>query len=151
MARSTKWQSEIYGLSTVNKSLVNNLRVVDPEAKRIKITCAVAEEEEYIKDDQRYDAEKYKVKRRGGKQPRGLKKKPNIKWLDRNTGAYYPYLMRDTNYDFIIVHVLFLANGPLNLGDFHPEAKFKAKVHSPSCILGLLELHLSCPEVKHTR
>ena len=37
---ATKWQFDTYGLSTVNKSLVNNLRVVDPEGKKIKITCA---------------------------------------------------------------------------------------------------------------
>ena len=42
---TTKWQFDTYGLSTVNKSLVNNLRVVDPEGKKIKITCAVVEEE----------------------------------------------------------------------------------------------------------
>ena len=48
---ATKWQFDAYGLSTVNKSLVNNLRVVDPEGKKIKITCAVVEEEKNIKDD----------------------------------------------------------------------------------------------------
>ena len=37
---ATKWQFETYGLSTVNKSLVNNLRIVDPEGNKIKITCA---------------------------------------------------------------------------------------------------------------
>ena len=28
---AVKWQFDTYGLSTVNKSLVNNLRMVDPE------------------------------------------------------------------------------------------------------------------------
>ena len=79
---AAKWQVDTYGLSTVNKSLVNNLRVVDPEGKKIKITCAVVEEEKNIKDDQKGDAEEYKVKLKGAKQPRGLKKKPNIQWLD---------------------------------------------------------------------
>ena len=27
---ATKWQFDTYGLSTINKSLVNNLRLVDP-------------------------------------------------------------------------------------------------------------------------
>ena len=125
---ATKWQFDAYGLSTVNKSLVNNLRVVDPEGKKIKITCAVVEEEKNIKDDQRKDAEKYKVKLRGGKQPRGVKKKPNIKWLDRNTGAYYMDLLRKDSYDFIIGHVPYLANGCLNLRDLYPEAEPIPKV-----------------------
>ena len=42
---ASRWQFDRYGLSTVNKSLVNNLRLVDPERKTIKIACAVVEEE----------------------------------------------------------------------------------------------------------
>ena len=86
---ATKWQFDTYGLSTVNKSLVNNLRVVDPEGKKIKITCAVVEEDEKIESYQKEDAAKYKVQLRGAKRPRGPKKKPRIKWLENNTAAYY--------------------------------------------------------------
>ena len=125
---ATKWQFDAYGLSTVNKSLVNNLRVVDPEGKKIKITCAVVEEDKNIKDDQRKDAEKYKVKLRGGMQPRGPKEKPDIKWLDRNTGAYYMDLLRKDSYNFIIGHVPYLANGCLNLRDLYPETEPQPKV-----------------------
>ena len=114
---ATKWQFDTYGLSTVNKSLVNNLRVVDPEAKKIKITCVVLEEEKNIREDQREDAAKYKVELRGGKQPRGPKERPNIKWLGSSAVAYYLDLMRGTNFDFIIGHVPYLANGCLNLRD----------------------------------
>ena len=85
---ATKWQFDTYGLSTVNKSLINNLRVVDPEGKKIKITCAVVEEDTKIQDDQREDAAKYKVQLKGGKQPRGPKEKPNITWLDRHTATH---------------------------------------------------------------
>ena len=34
----TRWQFDTYGLSTINKSLVNNRRLIDPEGKSIKIT-----------------------------------------------------------------------------------------------------------------
>ena len=125
---ATKWQFNTYGLSTVNKSLVNNLRVVDPEGKKIKITCAVVEEEKNIKDDQREDANKYKVKLKGAKQPRGPKERTNIKWLDNSTAAYYQDLVRGNRYDFIIGHVPYLANGPLNIRDFYPESVDKPKV-----------------------
>ena len=125
---ATKWQFDTYGLSTVNKSLVNNLRVVDPEGKKIKITCAVVEEEKNIKDDQREDANKYKVKLKGAKQPRGPKERTNIKWLDNSTAAYYQDLVRGNRYDFIIGHVPYLANGPLNIRDFYPESEDKPKV-----------------------
>ena len=124
---ATKWQFDTYGLSTVNKCLVNNLRVIDPEGKKIKITCAVVEEE-HITEDERKDAEKYKVKLKGAKQPRGRKKRPSIEWLDEFTGAYYLDLVREQNYDFIIGHVPYLANGSLNLRDLSPSTPGKPKV-----------------------
>ena len=116
---ASKWQFDTYGLSTVNKSLVNNLRVVDPEGKKIKIICAVVEEQKNIKEDQREDAVKFKVKLKGAKQPRGLKEKPNIKWLDSSATTYYLDTLRKNSYDFIIGHVPYLANGPLNIRDFY--------------------------------
>ena len=125
---ATKWQFDTYGLSNVNKSLVNNLRVVDPEGKKIEITCAVVEDEKNIKDDQREDAEKYKVELRKGKPPRGAKKEPSIEWLDQNIAAYYPDLLRNNSYDFIIGHAPYLANGCLNLRDLYNAAENRPKV-----------------------
>ena len=125
---TTKWQFDAYGLSTVNKSLVNNLRVVDPEGENIKITCAVVEEEGHITDDERKAAEKYKVKLVGAKQPRGRKKRPTVEWLDESTGAYYLDLVRTSTYNFIIGHVPYLANGSLNLRDLSPTTAQKPKV-----------------------
>ena len=123
-----KWQFDTYGLSTVNKSLVNNLRVVDPEGKKIKITCAVVEEEGKIENYEKKDAEKYKVELRGGKQPIGSQKKPNLEWLDQNITAYYPDLFKNNSYDFIIGHIPYLANGPLNFRELHPEVEHKPKI-----------------------
>ena len=126
---ATKWQFDTYGLSTVNKSLVNNLRVVDPEGEKIKITCAVVEEEEKIGSLQKEDAEKYKVTLKGAKQPRGpKKKKANIKWLDRYTGTYFLDLVRENSFDFIIGHVPYLANGAFNLRDIYAATQNKPKI-----------------------
>ena len=107
---ATKWQFDTYGLSTVNKSLVNNLRVADPTGRKIKIICAVVEEDRKIQSDQREDAAKYNVELRGAKQPRGSKKKPCIEWLDHNIAAYYPDLLKNNGYNFIIGHAPYLAN-----------------------------------------
>ena len=115
----TKWQFDTYGLSTINKSLVNNLRLVDPEGQIIKITCAVVEEEGKINQTDLEDAEKYKVELRGAKRPRGKKKhsKPEIQWLDEDAAKYYRHLVKDHHYDFIIGHAPYSANGCLNLKD----------------------------------
>ena len=129
---ASRWQFDTYGLSTVNKSLVNNLRVVDPEAKKIKITCAVVDDDGKIKAEDLRDAGKHEVELKGAKRPRGSKKgmKPKLHWLDENTGAYYLHLIQDQNYDFIIGHAPFLANGCFNLKDF-----YKDKNHSPNTVL----------------
>ena len=113
---ASRWQFDTFGLSTINKSLVNSLRLVDPGNKAIKITCAVVEEEGEIKQvDVKY-AEKSGVILRGAKRPMSKKreKKPKLKWLDEYVGAYY-YHFLDQNYDFIIGHAPYLANGCFNL------------------------------------
>ena len=128
---ATRWQFDTYGLSTINKSLVNNLRLVDPEGKTIKITCAVVEEEGKIKDEDLTDAEKYGVELKGAKRPRGSKRgtKPKLQWLDRSPGTYYRHL-QDDSYDFVIGHAPYLANGCFNLREM-----YNVKNESPKTIL----------------
>ena len=128
----TRWQVDTYGLSTINKSLVNNLRVVDPEGKKIKITCVVVEEEVSIKTEDLEDAVEYKVELKGAKRPRCKKKhsKPELQWLDEDAAKYYRHLVQDQHYDFIIGHAPYLANGCFNLKDF-----YTIKEASPKTIL----------------
>ena len=128
----TRWQFDTYGLSTINKSLINNLRLVDPEVKTIKITCAVVEDEGRVKDADLTDAMKHGVKLIGAKRPRGSKrgKKPKLQWLDKNTASYYQHLLQDQKYDFIIGHAPYLANGSFNFKDL-----YKDKNHYPKVIL----------------
>ena len=114
---ASKWQLDTYGLSTVNKSLVNILRLVDPEDKTIKITCAVVEEEKINYVHMR-DAGKCGVVLKGAKRPMSKKRdsKPKLLWLDEQAGTYYHHL-QDQHYDFIIGHAPYLANGCFNLKD----------------------------------
>ena len=137
---ATKWQFDTYGLSTVNKSLVNNLRVLDPETKCVKITCAVLEEEGKIGECDHKDAEKHGVKLRGAKQPRGRKTKTKIKWLNEDVIKYYHRLVTDDKYDFMIGHVPHLVNGCLNLREM--SEKFH-QGHSPKVILMVHALPLT--------
>ena len=113
---ATKWQFDTYGLSTINKSLVSDLRLVDPENETIKITCAIVEEEGKINYVDVKDAEKCGVVLKGAKRPMSKNKhsKPKLSWLDEHARAYYSHL-QDQDYDFIIGHVPYLANGCFNL------------------------------------
>ena len=127
----TKWQFDTYGLSTINKSLINNLRAVDPEGKAIRITCALLEEEEKIKEKDLGDATVNAVKLKGAKRPRGSKKgeKPKLQWLDEDAVKYYRHL-QDDSFDFIIGHAPYMANGCLNLKEI-----YKVKNESPKVVL----------------
>ena len=73
----TRWQFDTYGLSTFNKSLVNNLRLVDPEGRMIRITCAVLQDDGKIRDEDLKDARKLGVELKEAKRPRGSKKGRN--------------------------------------------------------------------------
>ena len=114
----TRWQFDTCGISTINKSLIKNLRSVDPKGKTIKITCAVQQEEGKIKDEDLKDAEKYGVELDG------------VKWLDEDAPKYYPHLDYDKSYDFIIGHAPYMVNRCLTLKQF-----YRNKQESPKVIL----------------
>ena len=119
---ATKWTFDTYGLSTVNKSLVNNLRLIDPEGKSIKITCTVLKEEDKIDDSVKKDAEANGVQLTGARKPKMQKRRnPNIEWLDEQPAAYYRHLIAKGDYDFIIGHIPYLANGCFNLLELYEE------------------------------
>ena len=125
---ATKWHFDTYGLSTINKSLVNNLRLVDPEHKMIKIICAVVEEGK-INYMERTDAAKCGVVLKGAKRPRSQKRhsKPELSWLDEHAVAYYHHLL-DDHHDFLIGHAPYLANGCLNLKDLYKRRDITPKI-----------------------
>ena len=125
---ATKWQHDSYGISTINKSLINNLRFVDPDATKIQITCAVLEEDGKIPDADLKEAKERGVYLKGAKQPRGSKKNPNRKWLNESIIKYYGHVPYETKFDFIIGHAPYLANGCLNVMDWYHERQHHPKV-----------------------
>ena len=127
---ASRWQFDTYGLSTINKSLINNLRLVDPEGKTIKITCAVVEEEEKFSCADVKDAASCGVVLKGAKRPMSKKrdKKSKLKWLDENTGTYYHHIINQYSFDFIIGHAPYLANGCFNLKDIYKEGENHLKI-----------------------
>ena len=114
-----QWRFDEYGMATITRSLVQNLRMIDPEGTFIKITCAVLEDDGNISRDQREDAWKLKVKSVGYSRPRGDRGEPELHWLDKSVAKYYSDVAYAGNasYDFIIGHVPYLTNGCLNLKD----------------------------------
>ena len=126
---ASRWQFDTYGLSTVNKSLVNNLRLVDPEGETIIITCAVVDEEGKINHVDVMDAGKCGVLLKGARRPKGQKRdsKPELRWLEVYAGVYYRHL-QDNHYDFIIGHAPYLANGCFNLKDIYRGTEMPPKI-----------------------
>ena len=124
---ATRWTFDTFGLSTVNKSLVNNLREVDPDGQTIKITCAVLEENDKINKEEIDDAAKYKVELRGAKQRRG-KKAPCIEWMEESTAAYYRHLVQESKFDYIVGHIPYLVDACFHLKDLSRERGVSSKV-----------------------
>ena len=113
---TTKWQFDTHGLSTVNKSLVNSLRVVDPQGKSIKITCAILQEEGKVRDEDLKDARNYGVELQGGK------------WFDEDAVKFYPGSAQEKSYEFIIGHAPYMAKRCLALKDFYKNKNESLKV-----------------------
>ena len=132
LALSFSWQFDTYGVSMINRSLVKNLRTVDPKNRFIKIACAVIAEDGTIPDTDLKDAKKFGVELKPSQQPRGLKTEPTTGWLDQSTGTYYRHLVTENKYDLIIGHIPYLANGCLNLRDM---TRVIHQGHSPKVIL----------------
>ena len=119
---ATRWTFDTFGLSTVNKSLVNNLRLVDPDGQTIKITCAVLEENDKISEDEIEDAAIYGVELKGAKQRRG-KKSPCIEWMEESTASYYRDLVIENKFDYIVyVYVLLLTGGVVQIHETSSQA-----------------------------
>ena len=120
---SPKWRFDSHGISTITRSLVTNLRQIDPEDEYIHITVAVLKEDGQIMEEHRLDAEKYHVQLRGAKQPKrgNRNKKPELQWMDEYSGVYFDHLTFEVDYDFIIGHVPQMPYGCLNLKEIYKK------------------------------
>ena len=126
-----RWQEETYGAATVAKSMINDLWLTDPEAQKIRITCAILEEDGHISSDSLKDACRHNVQLRGFKRPRFNKKEPKPKWLDGLSSTYYRHLVLEKDFDFIIGHVPYTVNGAFNLQDICHERDIHPKIILP--------------------
>ena len=122
------WHFDSYGVSSISKSIISDLRSVDHDGENIHIFCAVLEEEGKIPQDQLRDAEKLGVQLIGAKQPKGKKRKPELQWLDEDVNKYYQDLIHDKKFDFIIGHLPYVANGALNLKTFCTKQRKESKI-----------------------
>ena len=115
---TTKWLYDASGVSMVTRSLVNNIRVYDPDEKKVKITCAVLEEDEKIEKVQLDDAKKHRVKLRGATLPKGVRENtPKPEWMDQLSAAYYNRVINENPCTYIIGHAPSSAHGGANLKD----------------------------------
>ena len=130
-----RWKYDLCGKSNITKSFIKILRNIDPEAKFIKITCAVLEEEGHV--ERIKEADDLKVELKGYIHPRsrGRKGKANLQWLNDYAVTYYQHIVSETKYDFIIGHTPYFTDGCLNLRDSSRDSG-----HTPNAILIVHEL-----------
>ena len=123
-----------YGTSSITRSLIKNLRSVDPKGQFIKITCAVLQDETMTKKPK--ELQDLDVQLRGYIQPKGkLKAEAEVQWLNEDILNYYNHIVSELKYDFIIGHAPYFSYGCINLRDSCTEAG-----HTPKVILFVHEL-----------
>ena len=105
----------------ITKSLIKNLRSVDPEGKVIQITCAVLDEEGNMSDVPKVVEEDLKYQSRGYMCPKD-EKKANVLWLNKDVLKY--------EFDFIIGHAPYFTDSCFNYRD-----SCKKHGYSPQVIL----------------
>ena len=120
-----QWRLDSYGTSSITRSLIKNLRAVDPERKFIKIAYTVLEEQGNI---QSKEADDLNVHLKGFIFPRGTKREPDVQLLDEDVLKYYYHDIRGMKYDFIIGYVPYLVYGCLNLRDSFRDTGHATKV-----------------------
>ena len=117
----------------VTRSMVNNIRIFDPEGKKVKITCAVLEEDRKIEKVQLDDAKEHKVKLRGATLPKGATEKtPKLEWMNHLSSSYYNRVINEKQCTYIIGHAPSSAHGGANLKDIcksHEDPKVVLMVH----------------------
>ena len=122
-----QWKFDRYGTSGITRSLIENLRSIDPEGKVIKITVAVLEEEGRI--ERIKEAEDLKVHLKGYILT-GRRKKADEQWLNDYAVNYYHHVVSAVKYDFIIGHAPYFSDGCINLRNISRE-----NGHDPKVIL----------------
>ena len=122
-----QWQFDDYGMATITRSLVQNLRMIDPEGTFIKIICAVLEDDGNISRKEREDALKLKVQLVGYSRPRGDSGEPELHWQDKSVANYYRDIALERDVDFVIGHAPYLTNGCLNLKDMFVKKGLSCK------------------------
>ena len=110
-----RWKFDRYGTSSITRSLIKQLRTVDPEGKVIKITVAMLQEEGHV--ERIKEAEELKVRLKGYIHPSGTKKEVDLQWLNEDVMKYYHHVVSEVKYDFIIGHAPYFSDGCINLRD----------------------------------
>ena len=130
---TTRWLYDASGVSMVTRSMVNNIRIFDPNGEKVKITCAVLEEDGKIEKVQLDDAKEHKVKLRGATLPKGATENvPKPEWMNHLSASYYNRVINEKQCTYIIGHAPSSAHGGANLKDIsksHEDPKVVLMVH----------------------
>ena len=113
---TTAWPLDFTTLTTVTRSLINNLRHKDEGGPKFKITCAVLDQDGKIDMAHFKEAFLEEVKLKGMICPKGEEiNLPVIKRINELSAAYYHHLFNEDSYHFIIGHAPIMAHGAVNL------------------------------------
>ncbi len=128
---SPKWQCHGNTMANITRSLIEDLHKVDSKGLGIEKVCCLIEEGKNISQKDVGDAAMLNVNLMGAKLPRSkrsLNIKPSIDWLVSNAATYYRHIAEQSNFDFIIGHIPYLANGALDIKEICEERGYSPKL-----------------------
>ncbi len=119
---NTNWSWDHYGISTITRSMIRDLRNLDPEGNRLKIYCTVLEKDGKIKEKVIADAKKLNVELIGAKLPRGCPGKPDVSWIATYAASYYKHLPKEVPFvTHIVGHVPYLPYSSFHVQDMYED------------------------------
>ena len=136
---TTRFLFDFTGITTVTRSLVNNLRHHDPKGQNVKLTCAILEKDGRIEQVQVDEAKTQNLTLKGAVQPMGVNM--NISGIEQMNGlsaSFYHNVFDQGSFDFIIGHAPLFSFGAINLKNLYKDL-YKGQ-HAPKVVLVIHEL-----------
>ena len=129
---ASTWKYDGHGITSINRSIINDLWMADQNATKVKMTCALLEQEDHlITLEEREDAKKHKVNLIGAMLPRGVEDLPEVTEVDRYCYAFFQHIdFKTLKVTHIVGHMPNMVNAAFSLRDI-----FRIAGQSPKVVL----------------
>ncbi len=125
------WKYDGYGIASINRSIINDLWMADQKGAKIKMTCALLQEEDdSITDEDREDARRHNVDLIGVTLPRGKEELPPLSDVDDYCSAFFSRKLQGYAPTYIVGHMPYMFNAAFSIQDMFNFAEVVLVMHA---------------------